>query len=71
MSRATLKQFLRSLATARPSFGMTLTIELYSVYLHKIYSIVDVILKEGVDGLVKAKPSFCVPTTKILKPVFA
>ena len=54
----------------KPSFGMTPTVEYYSVAFRDFTHILrsdSVIPKEGLDGLVLAKPSGVPPDLKNLK----
>ncbi len=56
------------------TFGVTLMMKynLQSVTeYNSVYTIVGVIPKEGLDGLVSSNPSFGMTTTKILRPVSA
>ncbi len=58
------KEGLVGTSPTKPSFGMTLTKELYSFVNHKLYLIAGVIPKVGLSGLVPAKPSFGMTMTK-------
>ena len=54
---------------AKPSFGLTLTIELYSVVFTDSNCTVSVLPKEGFAGLVSTKAPSGMTMTIILRPV--
>ncbi len=72
LMRVTLKQVSRCSFYAVSVAGIPIKRSVYQSYTlsaSKLYLIVSAILKEGLAGLMTAKPSFCLTATKILRPV--
>ncbi len=67
------KDGLADISRAKPSFGITPVYRIVVCCLHRFHSIVAVLPKEGLAGLVPSisKSSFAITITKMLRPVFA